>query len=497
MENQFDTSLAKRLGLIRYAHQQTGVEWALKREHNNFNMVSNGGMITDEMGLGKTYQLLSIIMSNFKRSTLIVLPRSLIEQWETIIESTLGHRAFIYHGKKSSITVSQLSHYPIVLTTYGMISNLTKSCHQMKWDRIIFDEAHILRTFTSAVHRGAKNLQATYKWVVTGTPIQNKKKDYHALCDIIDIPSSIYKKDECIPMIVDACILHRTLEDVGIKLPQLHTTTIHINWKGPSGKLLSNELHGAIRDGSMYPKIGLYVKAKQCCVMPNLVKTTDLEEVGMISPFDSMDSCDKLTTVIDSILTRHADTGNRKLIFCHYTKEMDYICERLSETMKVSILDGRVSSGIMRRQILTEYNDALIIQYNSGCDGLNLQEYTDIYFVSPHWNPAIEDQAIARSWRIGQTKPVNVFKFKMGLIENELTMDHLINRCQHVKRHDMLALKEATEEDVDMDEECVICQCTISKHTSDKNPCGHMFHRECISRWLSKNYTCPICRAII
>ena len=61
MENPIDMSMAKRLGLIRYDHQQTGVEWALEQEHNNFNRVSNGGMITDEMGLGKTYNYFQLL----------------------------------------------------------------------------------------------------------------------------------------------------------------------------------------------------------------------------------------------------------------------------------------------------------------------------------------------------------------------------------------------------------------------------------------------------
>lgn len=494
---KIDISRAVKLGLIRYDHQLSGVKWALKGEETHFNNISHGGMITDEMGLGKTYQILSIIVSNFKRSTLIVLPRSLIEQWEHIIETTLGHKAFIYHGNKSYINVSELSTHPIVLTTYGMVSNLSKSCHQMKWDRIVFDEAHILRTMSSAVHKGGKYLRATYKWVVTGTPIQNHKKDYHSLCDIIDIPSSIYKKDENIQMIVDHCILHRTLESIGIKLPPLNTHTINVNWKGSSGKMLSNEIHTAIRYRTITPMIGLYVKAKQCCVMPNLVKTHELSENEIISPFDSDDSSDKLKLVCDSIISRHVSANQRKLVFCHYTKEIDYIYESLHKIMKVSILDGRIQNGQLRRKILTEYNDALIIQYNSGCDGLNLQDYTDIYFVSPHWNPAIEDQAIARSWRIGQTKPVNVFKFKMELIENELTMDHYIRRAQTTKRKGMLVLQEAIEPDVSISNECVICKCDMSRHTSNKYECGHTFHMDCMSKWLSTHHTCPICRAVI
>jgi SNF2 family DNA or RNA helicase len=115
-------------------------------------------------------------------------------------------------------------------------------------------------------------------------------------------------------------------------------------------------------------------------------------------------------------LSENKDNGCGKLIFCQFREEIDEIARRLQAggLGKVATFDGRTSVA-KRKAILNDKADAIILQIQTGCEGLNLQEnYSEIYFVSPHWNPAIEDQAIARCHRIGQTKPVLVRRFMMS-----------------------------------------------------------------------------------
>jgi len=130
----------------------------------------------------------------------------------------------------------------------------------------------------------------------------------------------------------------------------------------------------------------------------------------------------KINAVVNMVIERK-DNGTGKLIFCHYTKEIDEIKMRLlaGGLKKVVTYDGRTGKNT---NILTEPADALILQIQTGCEGLNLQDnYSEIYFVSPHWNPAVEDQAIARCYRIGQRKPVNVYKYIMDNFDNETNSD--------------------------------------------------------------------------
>jgi SNF2 family DNA or RNA helicase len=123
----------------------------------------------------------------------------------------------------------------------------------------------------------------------------------------------------------------------------------------------------------------------------------------------------KLDFAVQKILQRK-DNGCGKLIFCHFREEIDEIATRLLQggMKQVAKIDGRTSNG-KRSEILAGKNDALILQIQTGCEGLNLQEnYSEIYFISPHWNPAVEDQAVARCHRIGQKKPVYVERFEMS-----------------------------------------------------------------------------------
>jgi len=172
----------------------------------------------------------------------------------------------------------------------------------------------------------------------------------------------------------------------------------------------------------------------------------NLAKIGLRTDYSSyqeaFDHSSKLDSVVQMILERKGN-GCGKLIFCHFREEIDEIATRLRNggMTTVATFDGRTSNG-KRFDILNDKNEALILQIQTGCEGLNLQEnYSEIYFISPHWNPAIEDQAIARCHRIGQTKPVFVQRFEMcNFIKEEnqeidtRTIDNYVGQVQTNKR---------------------------------------------------------------
>jgi SNF2 family DNA or RNA helicase len=454
-------------------YQYDGVRWCLNNELRDDPPCGvRGGFIADEMGLGKTIMMIGLIYTNFMSNTLIVVPPILLDQWYVQIYKTTGHKALIYHGEdKKTILEEELKKSPIVITTYGAVTltkkqienkNLTM-LHRVAWSRIIFDEAHHLRNAKTTRYIGARLLSAKSRWLVSGTPVQNKKQDFYSLCAMIRLPASFYTETDNLKILARSFILKRTKKQVGIEITDIQIDKNIVDWLSDDEMRLAEELHSALSFSRVDPEKGLnkqivstfrqkgvlalMLRAKQSCIYPKLMtKQLDLlVNSGLIKDYSSyknaFDHSSKLTAVVNSILMRK-DNGNGKLIFCHFREEIDEIANRLRAggMTKVATFDGRTSNG-KRFDILNEKNDALILQIQTGCEGLNLQEnYSEIFFISPHWNPAVEDQAIARCHRIGQSKPVYVERFEMCPFtpeDNEIstkTIDKYVGDVQEGKR---------------------------------------------------------------
>jgi SNF2 family DNA or RNA helicase len=160
------------------------------------------------------------------------------------------------------------------------------------------------------------------------------------------------------------------------------------------------------------------MRAKQSCVLPSLLGP-DLKQSKLDQNYSTI-STSKLDAVISKI-EENRDNGSGKLIFCHYRNEIDAIASRLTSVgIRNATFDGRTSA-VERDAILNDNVPVIILQIQTGCEGLNLQKnYSEVYFVSPHWNPSVEAQAIGRCHRMGQTKQVFVFRFEMvGFQEEE------------------------------------------------------------------------------
>ena len=150
----------------------------------------------------------------------------------------------------------------------------------------------------------------------------------------------------------------------------------------------------------------------------------------------------KIRKIIEKI-TEEKKSGNRVLVFCHYVQEMNMLKTILTEKeVEVEMLNGKTTT--KQRRIIPKLSpDVLIVQVQSCCEGLNLQQFSTVIFTSPHWNPAVEDQAIARAHRIGQEKPVKVFRYICsGLGKTAVTLDQYCMAIQDAKRELMNEFKD-------------------------------------------------------
>jgi len=424
----FDTYIEKGK-LTPHQYQKDGVRWILSNELRKEPICGiRGGFIADEMGLGKTIMMIGTMLANFVERTLIIVPPALVDQWYVQIARTTGHKSMIFHGdNKKQITQEQLESAKVVISTYGAVT-LTKSrksltpLHKIVWSRIIFDEAHHLRNDNTSLYFGAKLLRASIRWLVSGTPIQNRKQDFYNLCKMLRLPSSYYTDSDNLRELTINFIMKRTKKQVGIILPDVFQSKSMVDWSNDREKELSEELHSVLKfanvsgKGKDLPYNGTFaaiLKARQACILPRLIsKKRGYDEFN-----EAFNCSSKLDNAVAKMLERKGN-GSGKLIFCHFREEIDEIATRLrgGGMASVATFDGRTAN---RSDILSANNEALVLQIQTGCEGLNLQEhYSEIYFISPHWNPAVEDQAIARCHRIGQKKVVYVERFEMCAFES-------------------------------------------------------------------------------
>jgi SNF2 family DNA or RNA helicase len=256
-------------------------------------------------------------------------------------------------------------------------------------------------------------------------------------------------------------MLRRTKKEVGVECGDLDVTKCDVDWKAENEMILSKKIHSYLSinknlreafvsssssktlekevsllkvspfDNKM--QLELYIRAKQSCILPNLIGKRLLGKDLWKSNYTS-----KIDAVVDCVLSKRMN-GNGKLIFCTYRYEMDTIFTKLAsnndngldfdigfDKEKILIFDGRLTNAARKKCLsnLSIYS-VIIIQIQTGCEGLNLQDYfNEVYFVSPNWNPCIEDQAIARCHRIGQQKKVFVYKFEMI---NDLVSDKFMS----------------------------------------------------------------------
>lgn len=403
--------LLSEAGFKLHPHQIDGVKWMIEKEKSKI-----GGILADDMGLGKTIQMISLILARPKKVTMIVVPANLIKQWSSAIKSLSPDLPLIIHwcdSRINSATIKRLNEtdQSIVLTSYGLIH--TKQIQELSVNRIICDEGHLFRNNKTKVFKFLNKIPARIKWILTGTPIQNKVKDLYTLFSFIGIMCNKSNVEQSIK----THILRRTKKELNLDLPNIERKISLIKPTAQEKKFYERIEEGSI---SLEWEIEKILRQRQASISTTY-SAQALEESLKIDFSKYFGNNSKLNAISKDI-PKQLELGKKIIVFTHFKYETEYISKKMDEKeIDYGIISGSVSINDRNKIIKDESLDVLLVQIIAGGTGLNLQRFNYVYFTSPHFNPAIEEQAVCRVFRIGQKQNVTIkHMITMGTYENRI-----------------------------------------------------------------------------
>jgi SNF2 family DNA or RNA helicase len=412
-------------------HQETGVEWMLSRETQED---CKGGLLADEVGLGKTVMAIATICSNSRMNTLVIVPKSLINQWEEQFKIFSPHINVVKPVNDHVILNTNEKVIGVTLISHSRLNKQNTSADSspytlVSWDRIVIDEAHVIKNKRAKIHKVACELQSDIKWALTATPVMNKMTDFISIMEWIGVPQEDCQADK--RNVVNTYLLRRTKDEIKEINPKFDLPPLNVQVKKTSFNHEEESLYDAVYK-SMKTKyvalqqtgqehsfevLELIMRIRQVCISPltfveGMIKKCKRDptiENHFIKSWTGPTS--KSEQIVSDI--RKQSENDKGLLYCHFTREIQIYLDMLKKIgIKALKLDGSMDIDERTKSIKMFTDDTsikiLIVQIQTGGVGYNFQMANHIYITSPTWNPALQYQVIGRCHRSGQTKPVHV-----------------------------------------------------------------------------------------
>ncbi len=414
-------------------YQVHGFHWL-----NYLHEVNWGGILADDMGLGKTVQALSFLHYYKEHyghlKAIVVCPTTLIFNWENEIKKfapSLTYR--IHHGGERLRNKELLTNFDVIITTYGTLRSDIRLLMEVPFDYVVLDESQAIKNPSSKVTKAACLLHAKHRLCMSGTPLQNNTFDIFAQMNFLNpgMLGSIefFRQEFAIPIdkfgdadrkdhlrkLLYPFILRRTKEQVASDLPEKTETILYCEMEDEQRKVYDAyrndfrdkilgtiELQG-IQKSQLTILQGL-MKLRQICDSPAILNETERYPNNSIK-------LDELAREITENIGDH-----KALIFSQFLGMLALIKEKLTALeVPFEYFDGSTSAPDREKAIRAFQDEGksrvFLISLKAGGVGLNLTAADYVYIVDPWWNPAVEQQAIDRTHRIGQTK--NIFAYRM------------------------------------------------------------------------------------
>ncbi len=425
-------------------YQKKGVDWLYRMKQLGF-----GACIADDMGLGKTVQviaLLNSIRSVQQEKVLLVVPASLIGNWTSEIAKFAPKLTYyIIHSqyKEGLIDMDQVQD-GIYITTYGMLARLDWICETM-WDIVIIDEAQAIKNAGTKQTKAVKQLSSHYRIAMTGTPLENRLSDLWSIFDFLNkgllgnsneftrFTKRLKESGEGygkLKQMISPFILRRLKTDRNIiaDLPEKIEMKTYSNLTKKQAALY-NQLVEDIKDKILNSEgierkgivLSALMKFKQICNHPD-------QYFGQFGYAEKESGkFERLREICEIIYEKR----ERVIVFSQFKEITEPLAAFLESVFhrKGLVLHGETPigkrKGIVERFQDSEYVPFMVLSVKAGGVGLNLTAANHVVHFDRWWNPAVENQATDRAFRIGQKKNVLVHKFiTKGTIEEKI--DHLI-----------------------------------------------------------------------
>lgn len=422
-------------------YQQTGLKWLWTNISKGF-----GCCMADDMGLGKTIQVISLILKmkedgKLKKPVLVVCPTTLMGNWMKELEMFAPNlKAAIYHGAERQLDLKN----DIIMTTYAIMRIDVEELKKQGWSMVIVDEAQNIKNPDTAQTLSVKSIKSDIKIAMTGTPVENRLTELWSIFDFINhgylgtlkefqksyaIPIERFKENSRankLKMSVSPFVLRRLKTDKNVisDLPEKLVLNDYCYLSKPQAVLYEKTLNemmekisgitGINRRGNIFK---LITALKQICNHPyQFLKAGEMSK-------ELSGKMEKCVSLVQNII----DNEEKALIFTQYKEMGDILTKVLAEECNIepSFFHGSLNVG-QREKLIDDFQNnpetkVMILSLKAGGTGLNLTSATNVIHYDLWWNPAVEDQATDRTYRIGQDKNVMVHRMiTLGTFEEKI-----------------------------------------------------------------------------
>ncbi|PWS26531.1 DNA helicase [Pedobacter yonginense] len=420
-----EVEVPKALTASLRQYQKDGLNWLNFLDDFNF-----GACLADDMGLGKTIQILAFILSQREKvshnTNLVVVPASLIFNWKAEVQKFAPSiKVKTIYGNERTKTTDTFDDFEIILTSYGTLLSDIRFLKDYRFNYIFLDESQNIKNPESQRYKVVRMLQSRNKVVMTGTPIENNTFDLYGqlsfacpglfgskqqFADLYSTPIDQFKdsrRAEELQQKIKPFILRRTKEQVAKELPDKTEIVLYCEMGDEqrevyeaNKKEIQDYILGKTEDE--LPKSSMHVlrsitRLRQIC-----------NSAALLADGKSyIQASSKIEVLLEQI--ENKAKNHKILVFSQFVSMLDLIKKQLEiRGMKYEYLTGQTRNRKETVESFQQNNDisVFLISLKAGGTGLNLTEADYVYLVDPWWNPAVENQAIDRAYRIGQHKNV-------------------------------------------------------------------------------------------